>query len=200
MKAWANGLSALLVVLMTCPSAVNASRRAHYHHAWRSSSRMFVFFQRIPTHTVDHHQGVLQQNVVTVIMFIENTEVQKSVSTVLQPYPTVLNDILLVLNTIVFSLFPPITPCPCPLPVSLCKLVQHLTSRCERHEFSPNHHRQPKYESKGAKQDEPAETLLSLCISVAFCGFSAPWCPCGPCCRPGEEGAECPCGLGGGGG
>lgn len=106
------------------------------------------------------------------------------------------------------SLLPPIThaPCRCPYPrypVSLCKLVQHLTSRCERHNnIQPKiHHRRRKNESKGAKQDEPAETLLSLVIIVPFCGFSAPWCtPCGPCGRPpGEEGAEFPCRLGGGG-
>ena len=62
-------------------------------------------------------------------------------------------------------------------------------------QVKPNHLQQ---RNKGARQDEPEETLLSLCINVSFSfrGFSAPCFP----CRPGEEGAECPCGLGGGGG
>jgi len=81
-------------------------------------------------------------------------------------------------------------PLPCPLHfLSLFSTLFPATTK-----FQSNHRQQ---RNKGARQDEPAETLLSLCMSVPFCGFCAPWSP----CRPGEEGAdECPCGFCGGGG
>jgi hypothetical protein len=101
-----------------------------------------------------------------------------------------------VLNTIAFSLLHPITHAHARYPFHFVSLFSTLLPAAGDTKFSPDHHRQRKYESKGTRQDEPAETLLSLCIRVPFCGFSAPWCP---CCRPGEDGAECPCGLGGGG-
>ena len=136
-------------------------------------------------------------------MYIEKKKDKKKVPKVLQPYP-VLNATYTEYNCLFSSLsrvspmFVTFYPLPIRFTLKICS-APYFPLR-ERHKFSANNHRQRKYESIGARQDEPAETLLSLCISVPFWDLSAPCCPCVPYCRPGEEGAECPYGLGGGGG
>ncbi len=74
-------------------------------------------------------QRVLKQNGDGHHVYRGHKSTNIGVYSLYNPHP-VLNDIL---DTIVFSLHPPITyhPCRYPLPVSLRKLVQYLTPRCE---------------------------------------------------------------------